>query len=195
MKRYIKSKVDSNFLELNIDITYLQNQFLQDVAATEIKPVGIDKENNTIDEEAKEGFVSFVENVFEILTCYDFHIFNDYQKKSKSFPYTSEYCWLARRQEIEDGSVPKLLKLRISEHTQHLSDAHLKELRDTERKEADNLKIPKTKKKQRYEVKDIAVNEFNVSTYEEALHEVEILVRKWLTERGIDVEPYGDPIW
>ena len=194
MKRYIKES-DINTLELNIDITYIATQLFTDVAATSIRPVGVDKAGGIIDEEAKEGFVSFVENVFEIVNCYDFNVFDEFHKKSKSFPYTSEYCWLARRQEIEDGNIPKLLKLRISEHTQHLSEDHLKELRGVEKEEADQLKLPKSKKKQRYEVKDIAVNELNVSTYEEALHEVEMMVRKWLTDRGIDVEPYGDPIW
>lgn len=195
MKRYLASKNEVDKLNLNIDINYIVDIVKQEVAATEIRPVGLDKENDIIDEAAKQDFVSFVESVFEIISAYDFHIFNEYQRSSKSFPYTSEYRWVAHRTEIDNNSIPKLIRLRISEHSQSLSSAHQNEISDRINKEAELLKVPKNKLRQRWKPAFISVNAMKVKTYEEALHEVEILVRKWLTERGIDVEPYGDPIW
>ena len=193
MKRMMRNNNEIVF-ELNIDIEWTK-EALSKVAATDILPVGIDKANKIIDETAREGFVTFVGNLFEIIQAYDFVILDDYKHTSKSFPYTSQYMWIARQEQLENNDVPIFIHLRVSEHVQEFSDERNKQLKDEYKQQADNIKLPKSKKKQRFVIKSISVNDLGCKTYEEALHEVELEVRSWVTELHIDLEPYGPAIW
>ena len=65
----IRNNSNDIVFELNIDIEWTK-QALSKVAATDILPVGIDKANKIIDETAREGFVTFVGNLFEIIQAY-----------------------------------------------------------------------------------------------------------------------------
>lgn len=192
MKRLIK---DDDQLDLSIRITFVLDNTGQDIAATTIRPVGNNKDTDEIDEEAKAGFSVFVENVFEIIDAYGFKIFDEFQHTSKSYPYTSEYRWIARQEEINKGDVPLLIKLRISEHCQEFSKIRIKELTQQNKEQADALKMPKSKKKQRYIVKEIIVTDLGCRTYEQALYLVENKIRNWLVSQHTDISEYGPAIW
>lgn len=192
MKRLIKN---DDQLDLSIRITFVSDNTGQDIAATTIRPVGINKDTGEIDEEARVGFSAFVQNVFEIIDAYGFTIFDEFQHTSKSYPYTSEYRWLARQEEVKKGEIPLLIKLRISDHQQQFSKDRVKELTRQNKEQADTLKLPKTKKTQRYVVKEIVVTGLGCRTYEHALYLVEDKIRNWLISRHIDISEYGSAIW
>lgn len=183
MKKWIHASSQLDSLELNIDIL-----FGSEVLATDILPVITD--NGLLDDQAKADYDDFIETVLELIDYYDFHIYNSYRRTSGSFPYTSQYMWVAHRQEIANDSVHKLIKLRISDHYQNFSKKRQRELNKQAKQEAYELRTPKTKKKQLYEPKTIVVNNSRYSTYEEALAYIEKEIRNWLTDKGIDLSEY-----
>lgn len=195
MKRYIHSSKEKDTLELNIDFYFIDMWSLQGVVATEIDPVVKDWLNHTVNPDAKGVFNTFVTNCFEIISAYDFEILDDFKKTSPAFPGTSEYRWIAHKTELEKGEVPKFIKIRISDHDQNFSDERKRQVNKKSDNEAQSLKLPKTKKKQRWVLENIVINGETHETYEEALHDVEMTVRSWLESRGIDLEPYGPAIW
>lgn len=190
MKKYINQK---EVFELDINITFVQSDI--DIAATDIKPIIIDKDKQILDDSAQSDFNVFVQNLFATLTYYDFEILDDYKHTSKSFPRTSEYCWVAHRTELDADSVPKYINLRISDHFQNFSKARDRQLAKQRQAEANSIKRPSTKKKQKFEVEEIVVNNQTYFTYEDALADAERLIFKWLESRGVDMSEYDMLGW
>ena len=190
MKRLIRFNTRTNdTLDLNIDVNLIP-EGTRSIAATEIKPVFIDKDKQIVDDLALANFNAFVDNVFEILDYYDFVVNEEYKRTSKSFPHTAHYAWVARREQVNAGDVPKYIHLRIADHLQHETPQFSSKIKEKERQEADAIKLPKTKKKQRYTVENIVINNEVCDTYEEALRIVEKIIFKWMKEQQIDVSQY-----
>jgi len=186
MKRYIKTTTDkAQQLNLDIDILFAA---VPSILGTDINPI-VD-ENGLLDDQARADYDTFTEMLYLIIEHYDFHIFSEHSKTSGSFPYTSQYTWIAHRTEIEQNSVHKIIKLRVSDHFQNFSKESIRRLAKQARQEANELRIPKTKQRQLYEPKVIVVNNERYSSYEEALKDVEREIRSWLIDRGIDVSEY-----
>lgn len=188
MKRWIRTSSQPDELELNIDILFRAAVF-----ATDIRPVVND--NGLLDEQAKSDYDDFIETVLELLDYYDFHVYNSYHRTSGSFPYTSQYIWIAHRNEIDRNSIHKLIKLRISDHYQNFSKKRQYELNKQAKQEAYELRTPSNKEKQLYMPKTIVVNNSRYTTYEEALAHVEKEIRSWLVDRGVDLSNYESFSW
>lgn len=190
MKRLIRFNTRTNdILDLDIDVNLIP-EGTRSIAATEIKPVFIDKDKQIVDDLALANFSAFVDNVFEILDYYDFVVNEEYKRTSKSFPHTAHYAWVARREQVNAGDVPKYIHLRIADHLQHETPQFSSRMKEKQRQEADAIKLPKTKKKQRYTVENIVINNEVCNTYEEALRIVEKIIFKWMKDQQIDVSQY-----
>lgn len=189
MKRYKRSNQE---LTLNI-VVHIVPDTSGELVATTIKPIVEDWGKRIIDDQALADFNSFLWNIYEILDYYDFEVSEKFKRKSASFPYTSEYCWIARRQDVEAGSVPKYIHLRISDHIQSHNVELAGKLKTRENAEADELKLPESKLRQRYMVKQIVINSEICKTYEEGLRKVEKDIFNWMEELGTDMSKY-DPL-
>ena len=97
MKRFIHHKSNAEILEIDIDVVFaeIRESTESEIAATSVKPVLIDKENEIMDPEAYANFHLAVDQILEIIEYYDFEIFDEYRHTSGSFPYTAEYRWIA----------------------------------------------------------------------------------------------------
>ena len=190
----MKRLVYNDELDINVDIYF--NAFeINDIAATTIKPVVVDLDEQIIDRAALEDFNVFLQNLFETITYYDFEILEDFKHTSKSFPYTSEYRWIAHRTEIDADNVPRYINLRVSEHFQNFSPERLKELSEQRRDIANKLKKPATKVTQRYKFENIVADGEQFKTYEEVLAYAEQKIFAWLKQRGVDVSNYDVIGW
>ena len=184
MKRYIKKDI------LNIDIEVIFELIDKSVAATTITPVLTDKDE--IDVAAMSKYIEFVDAVEEIIEYYDFVELDRYRSNSK--PKTSFYSIYAHRKQIEENNVPKMIRLRLSDHIQSLNDSAKQVVKDRLQAKLDEVKIPKSKIKQRYIPIEIVVNDTVFDTYEDALEYVENEVRSWMVKLGLDLsgyEPFG----
>ena len=185
MKQYIKKDI------LNIDIEVVFEMLNESVAATTtITPVLTDKDE--IDVAAMSKYIEFVEAVEEIIEYYDFVELDRYRSNSK--PKTSFYSIYAYKPQVDANDVPKMIRLRLSDHIQSLNDSAKQVVKDRLKAKLDEVKIPKSKIKQRYIPVEIVVNDTVFNTYEDALEYVENEVRSWMVKLGLDLsryEPFG----
>lgn len=192
MRRHKRSNQE---LTLNIVVHIVPDTSGEPVATT-ITPIVEDWGNRIIDDQALADFNSFLWNIYEILDYYDFEVSEKYKRKSKTFPYTSEYSWIARREDIEAGDVPKYIHLRISDHIQAPTADLEEKNKKRERAEAADLKLPKTKVRQRFIAEEIVANgDMNnkCKTYEQALNLVEHMIFNWMEAFHADMSKY-DPL-
>lgn len=184
----------NNTLKFDIQSILQLIEYNDQIVATDILPI-IDETTLRIDDQAMADFNAFVENVYATLEYYDFELLGDFHHRSLSFPGTSEYRWIAHRSQLSQGDVPKYIKLRISDHFQNFSKPRRQELKKLDREQADSLKLPKTKKRQRYSVYEIVVNNEIFSSYEKALNFIDTQIFDWLEECGIDTSDYERLGW
>lgn len=180
----------NNCIEFNIDVVFESDEEDKIAAAsTPIRPVSDDL-GNIIDSESLIKYDEFIGNVQALLDIYDYHV--DYGRtKSK----TSKYLWLATREEVDSENVPYYIRLRISDHFQRYSKEGEVKAKEKDKLNAEMLKLPETKHKQKYRLREFIVNEIRYATYEEALADMEKLIRQWLKDKGVDVQKlYGDPM-
>lgn len=195
MKKFIQSSSKEQF-KLSILVEFILDDTQGSIAAgTKIKPVVTDFYHKTRDDAAYSDFQTFVMNVWSMFDYYDFHIFDEYTYDSPSFPETSQYRWVAHNTEIESGNIPVLVQVRVSEHDQKLSEVVQKKVSKKLKEESDDLKLPATKKKQKYRVERITVNNTYFDAYEEALDHIEHLLRDWAESLGVDLTEYEPFNW
>lgn len=187
MKRVIREASAVETFSIKVDIFH---EMQDDIVSTDILPISEGK--NLLDADALVDYNCFLENVWETLDYYGFQILRS--KESKSFPYTSKYAWIAYASEIEKKDVPLMVKMRISDHPQKVSPEYRDELKHRDRAEADELKMPEGKKKQRFIIVDIVVNNHRYATYEEALAAIDRMIYEWLDKLNIDVSDIV-PLW
>jgi len=184
VKRVITPQDSPQTLEINIQVNHTAN-----IEATVINPVSVD---DTLDDSAMSDYQVFIENLWSTISYYGFQLLKI--KESKSFPYTSKYVWLAYAHDVKSGSIPLLIKLRVSDHIQNFSKQRKMELARQTRQEADQLKQPTMKKTQKYKAQEIIVNNRQFSTYEEALNAADAMIHKWLEMMNVDVSEYEEPL-
>lgn len=187
MKRLIRKLAEPEILNIKIDVYFKSSS--TDIAATDVSPVT--DENNNIDQQALANYNSFIQTVWNVVEYYGFEMFKN--RSSKSYPGTSKYAWVAYASEVDKDDTPLIIKLRVSDHLQeHLSPDHIKDIKDRDKADADELKRPKTKQKQRYILADIVVNNTLYHTYEEALNYVDEVIHNWLTKLHVDTSEFED---
>ena len=176
--------ISSETLDINISVSI---QSTMNIAASDVTPI-LDP-NNNVDEQAKADYDSFVDTVFQIIEYYGFQCIK--KRSSESYPFTSRYTWIAHDSEIENADVPMYIRLRISNHAQDINNTdEYERVKQREKKESQEIKLPATKRRQRYKIKNIIVNSESFSTYEEALNAVESMVHDWLKDKGVDTSVY-----
>lgn len=189
MKRYRKQPT----IEIDINIIFM---FSQNIAAS-ISQV-TDKDGFIMDEGAYSDYLAFIDNVHVLLDVYDFDV-----KEPKKGPhqfkkvkghyvqkFTSSYLWTATRAEVSNGDVPEYLVLRVSDHIQQFSKQGQKMIEQREREFAEQLKLPKAKRIQKYKLVNVVVNGATYHDYNEALRAVEAIIVDRLGEHGVDLEIY-----
>ena len=186
MKRMLRSQYDPAIMNIDVNITFVA----EPVFATNVTPI-LDDQGN-IDDDAMSNYQTFVENTWAMLDYYGFQMLSN--TESGSYPHTSKYYWIAYASDVESGSVPLMIKLRISDHKQSFSPEFVTKLHKRDRFEADSLKLPESKKQQRYRTKEIIVNSTKYDTYEEALNAIEVEVHKWLTDLGVDMSEFPEAL-
>lgn len=180
MKRMIKPISQPQDLTVSVEVTHVAST---DIYSTEVLPISV---GNEIDQQALANYNAFLETLWGMIDYYGFRLLRS--KDSKSFPYTSKYTWLAYAEDVDADNIPLMIKLRVSDHVQNFSKNHRKELQELNRAEAEELKRPSTKRKQRFVVKNIVVNGEQFATYEEALNAIDKEIRSWLTRLQIDLD-------
>lgn len=169
-----------NVLELNIKCIYE----LESIALVATK---IPTSNKALWGQALDDYYAFVENVLSLLDYYDF-----VPVRSRGpGPDLSYYYYLAHQTQLSSGDVPIYIKLRIATHTpKHKSAEHMAKIIKETRKTLDEIKLPDSKKKQRYRMKYITANSAIYNTYEEVLSETENQIRGWFSDLGIPLTGY-----
>ena len=189
MKRILRISSDLESIDITISVFHsLQSEC---VLATDIEPVLDD--DGLLDMKSLSDYNVFIENLWVMIDYYGFQIIK--AKDNKSYPFTSKYVWLASADDADNKSIPLMIKLRVSDHKQSVSLERMKQLKKIDREEAEQLKQPKDKRRQRYVVKEITVNKAVYHTYEEALNAADRLLRDWLKELNVDmtdIEPFGE---
>ena len=186
MKRVIRPSVDAEKLEFNIEIIFEPNS--SDLAATTVN--SIMKGDGELDDLALADYQDFVETAMGLIDYYGFQLLSI--KDSGSFPYTSKYVWIAYASDVEAEDIPLMIKVRISDHIQKFSPQFKQELKKRDRSEAEQLKLPKTKKKQKYLLRRVIVNNTVCKTYEEALTRLDKQVHQWLKDLNVDMSEYEE---
>lgn len=193
MKRLLKTLAEPEKLSFKVDVYHVLIAADSDVVAyTEINDILDDMGN--VDPQALADYRTFQSNVDAMIDYYGFSILR--AKDSKSEPHTSKYEWIAYASQVHAGDTPLIIRLRISDHEQKFGPEYKKEIGQKERREADELKRPKTKRKQRFIVTDVVVNNKKYSSYEEALNAMDKIIYSWLEKLNIDlteIEPFG--VW
>lgn len=180
MKRYIKTTKDTDTGVVDMSFDVYLSATLTSVAATAI--VDLPKTRAEADPLAVENYDSFVECVEEIFSHYDFQYVKD--------PYRSEfssYYYYAPKSQIEAKNVPKYVRVRISSHVeQHKSEEHRAKIKNRIKEDLDEIKLPDTKKKQRYmPLRITADRKLDFTSYEEVLNYAEERVRELFEWLGI----------
>lgn len=181
MKRVIREASAPETLSVKVDIYYIESS--DDVVATDI--VTISDGKNKFDADALVDYNNFINNVWETLDYYGFQMIR--YKESKSFPNTSKYAWIAYISEVDQKDIPLMFKLRVSDHAQVAGPQRRHELKALDRAEAEELKQPPTKKRQRFVVEDIVVNNQRFATYEDALVAIDDMIYAWLERLDVDL--------
>ena len=193
MKRMLKTLTDPEELSIKIDVYHMLIDGDDNVAAaTEIKDIM--NAMGDIDPQALADYHTFQLNFDAMIDYYGFSTLR--VKDSKSKPYTSKYEWIAYASQVHAGDTPLIIRLRISDHAQKFGPEYKKEISQKERQEANELKQPKSKRKQRFIVTDVVVNNKKYSSYEEALNAMDKIIYSWLERLNIDltdIEPFG--VW
>jgi len=175
----INKMMNDKQLIFNIDVYF---DIISTVDATDVIQITNEKDE-IVDQDAYEDYMAFIETLEEILHFYDF-----YFTVASTNSLTSTYYRIARNTEINGGDVPYYIRLRVSDHAQKLSPAGERIMSLKDRKNAEELKLPKTKKEQRYKLRYLTVSKEKFKTYEAALNDFESTIRSWLAAKGVDVE-------
>lgn len=181
----MKRLLNDDILVIDIDVFFSLKTDDIALVATDVLPLR--DANMVLDDYSHSNYVAFVENVEEIIDYYGF------KKKIPHSSETSYYGYYAHESQLATKNVPRYIKLRISDHEeQPKSEKHLEDIRHQTKITLDKLKLPKSKKRQRYMLQYITVNETTHDTYESALNDVEDQIRNWFILLGIDISPYDD---
>lgn len=175
MKSYTKSS--ENITEFKLDIIVNLEPII-DIAASSIHRIY--NKDGSIDQWALIEYEDFVINVLALFDYYDFEVLDEqYSNKSK----TSMYFTIYRKSESNEADIKCLFFIRISDHDyQEKSKENRKETEknrtEYHKREAERLKQPKTKKRQKWKVRNIIVNDEIFDSYTEALDAVEKMLKE-----------------
>jgi hypothetical protein len=176
MKRYIRASIPTDVPYITVDIDVIYEAVSGSVAAafSNIRPVY--DGNGEIDEQALADYDNFVEEVIGEMEYHDFKLLRASESKSS---VTSRYYTFANEQQVEAKDIKYIVFLRISEHHAMLDEDQKAWVREQRQKDLEKFKMPKTKKKQRFKLKEILVNNEVNSSYDEALEETIKRIIDW----------------
>lgn len=158
MIRFVVTASNSSevqLLKFNIEVDYLE------VVDGKINPV---LDAGELDSDALDEYLIFVELVKDILSDKGYKIIG-----FEESPYsdTSKYFTAYRKSESTDMDIKCVWFIRLSDH--ELSDYAIANHTKYYKHTADDLKQPKSKKRQRWKFKNIVVNGDKYDSYESAL--------------------------
>lgn len=191
MKRYVR-----NADLIKIDVYYvLEKQDTSIAAAAYSSPI-TDAKGWIINESEYARYQLFVQNIDILLDYYDLSVTEQpkppaqINKKTLQVKFQSTYYWLAMANQVANNNVPEYLQFRISDHYQDFSPEGRKEANNQAREFAETIKKPNSKRKQRFQLDEVSVNDDKFNNYDDALTDVEKKIRKWLANRRVDISQY-----
>ena len=176
MKRYIRANIPTDVPYITVDIDVIYEAVSSSVAAafSNIRPVY--DENDEIDEQALADYDNFVEEVIGEMEYHDFKLLRASESKSSA---TSRYYTFANEHQVEAKDIKYIVFLRISEHHEMLDEDQKAWVREQRKKDLEKFKQPKSKKKQKFKLKEILVNNETYTSYDEALEEAVRRIVEW----------------
>lgn len=178
MKLYVRTDIPSNVPYIDIDIDVIYEVEIHDVVASfsNIRPVYNNDEE--IDEQALADYDNFIDELLGELDYNDFKLLRASESKSSA---TSRYYTLADEHQVDDGNIKFIIFLRVSEHHAMLDEDQREWVRKQRQKDLDTFKLPKSKKKQRYKLREIIVNNDTYSSYDDAIEDAVKKIQEWKT--------------
>ena len=170
-------------LDFNITVNFSLTDEYEHLVAT--KTVAPDNYLEDMNSAEANDYIAFIDNLLALLDYYDFDVYTD------KVQWPSYYYYLRHNSQIAENNVPVIIKLRVSQHApKHKSAAHLAKIKRDTKQTLEKLKLPKSKKKQRYTLEYITVNNKIYDTYESVLDDIELQVREWFKELHIPLDDY-----
>lgn len=177
MKRYIKNQNEYEIPQelrdavklhrVTIDVIY---EVVDSVAAAStIKP--LQTRDGVKDLVAMDEYDSFLVNALQVFSEHDFEVLEE-----RNSPYSaSYYASLVKKQDIDDANYRYILFVRLSDHKN--KGESQKGRQKFYEGEAERLKVPKTKSRQIWKLKEITVNKETFNSYDEALEYIHKLLK------------------
>ena len=183
MEKSIKSEIK---LDMNVDVIFTQIANISEVAATTTSSF----DSKLLDDSAMSDYNVFVENALAIIEYYGFEQLDDPEYGDHQI---SVRFLLAHEIQIQNDDIPCAIVFRVSDHIQKFGDALKRRNREKTNARVQKVKTPKTKRRQKYVLDEIIVNDETYETYEEALDDIEVKIQEWLErwDINISIEPIG----
>lgn len=166
MKVYIRSserRTEKLRDEYIIDVYYsVPDESVWSVISAGITPIVWG--DNRVDEQALADYDAFVDNIYAAL-CAFFDVVNVEESNRSD---TSWYFWLYAKNKDGDVATKFIIRLRLSDHDYPAHHKENDEKAYVER-QAQTYKRPAGKKFQRWQIKNIVVNNTSYQDYDEAL--------------------------
>lgn len=163
------SKMKSFDIVVEFEIEFNGNIF---TSVSDILPIRL--EDGTIDKVALDEYEDFVVNLWSLL---DFLGYEELDVNDSIFSETSWYVATFKNTVSSKDNIEKIIFIRISDH--EISEETRKQRKEYYKREAERLKQPKEKDKQKWRFKNIVVNGERYSSYDDALDDLEKRIKSW----------------
>lgn len=170
MKRWVHGSSDRwiSTRNMHILVIYEEDDVIQSSSIEDLQNSNV--VYNTI---ALAEYESFLVNTLDIFEDHDFDVIQE-----KDSPYSkSYYAALVKKDQVENADYKFILFVRLSDHenNKHTVKGKKRYYRDL----AEKLKQPTTKTKQLWKLKEIVVNNQTFDSYDDALVEIDKLLRQY----------------
>lgn len=168
-------------LIIDVSVSFISNESINDIAASNTSSF----KDKIIDDSAMSDYQLFVENAISIIEYYGFQQLDDPEYGDHKI---STRLMLAHELQIENNDIPCVIVFRVSDHIQNFSESLKRKNRAKTNARVQKAKLPQSKRKQKYNLYQIIVNDSTFETYEEALNEIESIVQTWIEKWNIDID-------
>lgn len=177
MKIYVKSNISPDIPSVSIDIDVYLEPIVTNVAASfsDIRPVYND--DGEIDEQALADYDCFID---ELLGEFEYNGLKLLRASESKSSVTSKYYTLADEAQVSANDIKYIIFLRVSEHHAMLDENQKAWVRDQRQKDIEKFKLPKTKSKQRFKVREVLVNNETYPSYDAAITDIGNKIHEWL---------------
>lgn len=173
LEMYVKASKEREF-KLNIIVNF---ELITDIAAA-IHPIY--NKDGSIDEAALTEYDEFLINLYSVFDYNEFELIKEEQSNKSE---TSMYYALYKKSESNEEDIKCIVFVRVSDHDYQEKTREDKKKTEKHRKkyftdEAERMKQPKDKKRQRWKIRNVVVNNEKYSNDYEALDAVDRMLEE-----------------